>query len=223
MAYIKKEFIERLLERADITEVIGKHCRDLKKRGVNYFCCSPFTQEKTASMAVSPTRQTFKDYSSGKSGNVVTFLMEHLQRTYPEAIAYLAQQYNMPMEYEDAEWAKAEAQKVAQLDQLRPVLHLAREQYRKAYQALPAQHPARVEAEQHRQYSEDARTEYQIGFAPGGTYLFDAFQKAGKLAEARTLGLIGDQADKYWHRVTYAINDRSGLVIGGISGNGKYE
>ena len=71
----------------------------LKKSGSNFKGLSPFTNEKTPSFMISPAKQIWKDFSSGKGGNVVAFLMEHEQLSYPQAIKFLAKKYNICLLY----------------------------------------------------------------------------------------------------------------------------
>jgi DNA primase len=97
---INRQTIDRIFEAARIEEVIGEFLT-LKKAGSNFKALSPFTNEKTPSFFVSPTKNIFKDFSSGKGGNVVTFLMEHEQMSYPEALRYLAKKYNIEIEEEE--------------------------------------------------------------------------------------------------------------------------
>ncbi|MBD40862.1 MAG: DNA primase [Flavobacteriaceae bacterium] len=91
---ISKITIEKVFQTALVEEVVGDFIQ-LKKSGSNYKGLSPFTNEKTPSFMVSPTKQIWKDFSSGKGGNVITFLMEHEQYSYPQAIKYLANKYNI--------------------------------------------------------------------------------------------------------------------------------
>ena len=94
---ISKRTIEKVFETARVEEVIGDFVQ-LKKSGSNYKGLSPFTEERTPSFMVSPAKQIWKDFSSGKGGTVITFLMEHEQYTYPEAIKYIANKYNIEVE-----------------------------------------------------------------------------------------------------------------------------
>ena len=89
---ISKRTIEKVFETARVEEVIGDFVQ-LKKSGSNYKGLSPFTEERTPSFMVSPAKQIWKDFSSGKGGTVITFLMEHEQYSYPEAIKYIANKY----------------------------------------------------------------------------------------------------------------------------------
>ena len=94
---ISSKTIEEVFEVAIIEDVISEFVA-LKKSGANFKGLSPFSNEKTPSFMVSPSKRIWKDFSSGKGGNVVTFLMEHEKYSYPEAIKYLAKKYNIEIE-----------------------------------------------------------------------------------------------------------------------------
>ena len=94
---ISQASIETVFETARVEEVIGDFV-NLKRAGSNLKGLSPFVDEKSPSFMVSPVKQIWKDFSSGKGGNVVSFLMEHEHFTYPEAIRYLAKKYNIELE-----------------------------------------------------------------------------------------------------------------------------
>ena len=94
---IAKTTIDQVYDTARVEEVIGDFVQ-LKKSGANYKGLSPFSDERTPSFMVSPVKQIWKDFSSGKGGNIIAFLMEHEHFTYPEAIKYLAKKYNIEIE-----------------------------------------------------------------------------------------------------------------------------
>ena len=94
---ISKTTIDKVYETSRVEEVIGDFI-SLKKSGTNFKALSPFSQERTPSFMVSPVKQIWKDFSSGKGGNVVAFLMEHEHFTYPEAIRFLAKKYNIEVD-----------------------------------------------------------------------------------------------------------------------------
>lgn len=94
---ITKPTVDRIMEAIDIVEVIGEFVQ-LKKRGANYVGLSPFANERTPSFTVSPAKGIFKDFSSGKGGSAVTFLMELEKFTYPEALKWLAKKYGIEVE-----------------------------------------------------------------------------------------------------------------------------
>ena len=106
---ISQSTIYKVFEAARVEEVIGDFVQ-LKKSGSNFKGLSPFSDEKSPSFMVSPVKQIWKDFSSGKGGNAVTFLMEHEHFTYPEAIKYLAKKYNIEVE----ETVQTDAQKKEQ-------------------------------------------------------------------------------------------------------------
>ena len=106
---ISQSTIYKVFEAARVEEVIGDFVQ-LKKSGSNFKGLSPFSDEKSPSFMVSPVKQIWKDFSSGKGGNAVTFLMEHEHFTYPEAIKYLAKKYNIEVE----ETVQTDAQKQEQ-------------------------------------------------------------------------------------------------------------
>ena len=91
---IKKDTIDKIFEVSRVEEVIGEFV-SLKKSGSNYKGLSPFTNEKTPSFMVSPVKQIWKDFSSGKGGNIVAFLMEHEHFSYPDALRFLAKKYDI--------------------------------------------------------------------------------------------------------------------------------
>ena len=94
---ISRSTIDRVFETARVEEVIGEFVQ-LKKAGSNFKGLSPFSDEKTPSFMVSPVKQIWKDFSTGKGGNAVSFLMEHEHYSYPEAIKFLAKKYNIEIE-----------------------------------------------------------------------------------------------------------------------------
>lgn len=106
---ISKTTIDQVYESARLEEVIGDFVQ-LKKAGSNFKGLSPFSDERTPSFMVSPVKQIWKDFSTGKGGNVVAFLMEHEHFTYPEAIKYLAKKYNIEIEETEQSNEQKEAQ-----------------------------------------------------------------------------------------------------------------
>ena len=113
---ISKNTIEKVFEISRVEEVIGEFIQ-LKKSGSNYKGLSPFTNEKTPSFMISPAKQIWKDFSSGKGGNVVAFLMEHEQLSYPQAIKFLAKKYNIDRK-EQQEFAISSHEKASNADSM---------------------------------------------------------------------------------------------------------
>ena len=125
---ISKKTIDQVFQTARVEEVVGDFVT-LKKSGANFKGLSPFTQERTPSFMVSPVKQIWKDFSSGKGGNIVAFLMEHEHFSYPEAIKFLANKYNI--EIEETSTNEEEKEKRNHLESLYLVNQFAQENFSK--------------------------------------------------------------------------------------------
>lgn len=216
MSYIKKSFIETLLDTAHIDQVINRFLdadNQLKRAGANLKAKSPFGEDRTASFMVSPAKNIWKDFSSGKGGTLVTFVMEKECCSYPEAIQKIASCLNMPVEYEETEFSERKKETLAKKEVLRSVLNSVWELYKAEFKKLPNDHPAKVEVYGKREYTEDIILDWGIGFAPEN-FLYDKLKNSGKVTEGEALGLIVRQYDKYSNRVIYPIHDSNGLLIG---------
>ena len=123
---ISKETIDRVFETARVEEVIGEYV-NLKKAGSNFKGLSPFTDEKSPSFMVSPVKQIWKDFSTGKGGNAISFLMEHEHYSYPEAIRHLAKKYNI--EIEETEQSDEQKQQVNERESMFVVSKFASEYF----------------------------------------------------------------------------------------------
>lgn len=216
MGYIKREFIDKILDIAIIQDVIADFV-ELKRSGANLKGKSPFVEEKSPSFMVSPVKQIWKDFSSGKGGNLINFLMELKGWSYPEAIEYLAQKYNESIQYEDSEMAQKKAAEISKKEKIRPVLKATLEQYQKQFHQLPDNHPAKQEVFEKRKYTQDDIIEWGIGYAPEN-FLYDLLKNSGRVSQGIQLGLLGEGQyniyDKYTNRVIYPIHDKNGLLIG---------
>jgi DNA primase len=125
MSRIPPHIIDDILNTARIEEVIGDFVA-LKKSGSNYKGLSPFTDEKSPSFMVSPVKQIFKCFSSGKGGNVVSFMMEHEHFSYPEALKWLADRYNIEIP-EEKPLTSEEQQKLSERESLQVINDFARD------------------------------------------------------------------------------------------------
>ncbi len=215
MSYIKSDFIFQLIDKVDIYNII-KIFVELKKNGANYKGLSPFVTEKTPSFIVSPVKQIFKDFSSGKGGNVVTFMMELKNMTYVEAIEFIANNQGIAVEYEKPEEAEKKQAVLTKTTELSNVLNSVHKLYIKELEKLSDDHPAMLEIAK-RGYSIDLVKELELGYAPGN-FLYDKFYNSGKIREAEALGLIregqNNKYDLYTNRLIYPIKDVQGKVIG---------
>ncbi|MCB0482997.1 MAG: DNA primase, partial [Flavobacteriales bacterium] len=106
--------IDEIMATARIEEVVGEFV-NLKRAGKDYRALSPFSNEKTPSFFVVPDKQIFKDFSSGKGGTVVTFLMEHEHFSYPEALRWLAHKYGIELQEEQVSEETREEDKTREI------------------------------------------------------------------------------------------------------------
>lgn len=217
MSFIKKDFIDQLLDKVILQDVIGDFV-ELKRSGSSLKGLTPFGKENTPSFMVSPVKQIWKDFHSGKGGSgAVSFLMAKENLTYPEAIEWLAKKYNETVQYENSEFAAKKAVEIEKKEKLRPVLKKVHELYVKEYHKLAENHPARIEVEDHRKYDEETIAVWEIGYAPEN-FLYDILYNSAKIKEGKDLGLISarenSKYDKYANRVIYPIHDPNGLIIG---------
>src|SRR5690606_29510920 len=216
MPYISKQFIDSIQEESDVLDVI-KRFVDLKKSGSNYKGYSPFTQEKTPSFMVSPAKQIWKCFSSGKGGNnAVSFLMEK-GMSFTESIEWLANIYAKDIVYDDSKEAKAYMEKISKQEDLRPLLKATIKKYINAFKKLPENHLAKKEVIEKRKYTKEVVDTYQIGFAPGNKFIYTLLSEKGLTTPGTDLGLISKGNDFYYNRVTYTVFDSNGAPVG-ISG-----
>src|SRR3954464_5176195 len=94
---ISQQTIQQILDRIDIVEIVGDFVK-LKKRGANYLGLCPFHNEKSPSFTVTPSKEIYKCFGCGVSGNAIKFLMEHEKYSYVEALRWLAQRYDVAVE-----------------------------------------------------------------------------------------------------------------------------
>lgn len=216
-------FIQELLTRADIVEVVGRHVQ-LKKAGVNHKGLCPFHGEKTPSFTVSPSRQTYHCFGCGAHGNAVGFLMEHAGLSFPDAVRDLAQQFGLNVPEENtspAERERAAAQKQRQAT-LTEVLAKASDHYRKALKASPRA----IDYLKRRGLSGEIAARFALGYAPEGwRTLASAFAHYDDpLIEESGLVIAkpsddGDEAetrryDRFRDRIMFPIRSVQGEVIG---------
>lgn len=214
--YIKPECVEAIRSAADIVEIIGDFV-ELKKSGANWKGLSPFVDEKTPSFMVSPTKEIFKDFSSGKGGDAIKFLMEHKSMSYPEALRYVAEKYHMAIEYDDTYQTLTPEEKREKEEKsaiITKMMDWAVVQYYEQLQSLPDDHYAKKEIEK-RGWSKDDLIQWQIGFSPlGSNLLRQPLVQRGRTEEGKELSLINDQYDQLQNRIVFPIQNHLGNFIG---------
>lgn len=213
---IDKETIDRIFNAADIVEVIGEFV-SLKKAGQNYRGLSPFKNEKTPSFFVSPAKGIFKCFSTGKGGNVVTFLMENEKLTYPEALKYLAKKYNI--EIVEKEETAQELQARNERESLLAINQFACQYFMDNLQTQEGRSIG-LSYFTERGFREDTIRKFQLGYAREEREAFTrtAIDKAYKLEYLVKTGLSiqrdNSAFDRFHGRVMFPIHGLTGQVLG---------
>ncbi|HPF97609.1 MAG: DNA primase [Mangrovimonas sp.] len=214
---ISRTTIDNVFSTARVEEVIGDFVQ-LKKSGSNYKGLSPFTDERSPSFMVSPVKQIWKDFSSGKGGNVVAFLMEHEHFTYPEAIRYLAKKYGI--EIEETEQTSEEKEHQNERESLYLVNEFANKYFQKTLLKTDPGQAIGLSYFKERGFTEDTIKKFQLGYslddwqaftdeALGAGYSLEYLEKTGLtiVKEEKTF-------DRFKGRVMFPIHSMSGRVLG---------
>ncbi|TDP74252.1 DNA primase [Roseateles toxinivorans] len=213
-------FIQDLISRIDIVEVVGRHV-ELKKAGINHKGLCPFHGEKSPSFIVSPTRQTYHCFGCGVHGNAIGFLMEHSGLGFVEAVKDLAQQAGMvvPEEERSPEEREQAAQQKQKQATLTEVLERAGDHYRRQLKETPRA----IDYLKKRGLTGEIAARFGIGYAPEGwrslAGVFPAYDDP-LLSEAGLVIVQGEDAaeqrryDRFRDRIMFPIRSVQGDVIG---------
>lgn len=209
---IPREFIELLLEKVDIIDLINLQIPLRKKTGSNYFARCPFHQEKTGSFSVSQTKQFYYCFGCGAHGNAIDFMMNHDHLTFPEAVEALARHAGMEVPTTTVKNKKGDSIP-ALIDLIQQVADYYYDQMRHSERA--------INYLKKRGITGKIAKQFQIGFAqPGWSHVLDTFGKndIGKKQLAET-GLTikkneGGYYDRFRERIMFPIHDYRGRVIG---------
>ena len=213
---ISKRTIEKVFETALVEEVIGDFVQ-LKKSGSNYKGLSPFTEERTPSFMVSPAKQIWKDFSSGKGGTVITFLMEHEQYTYPEAIRYIANKYNI--EVEETQRTPEQVSDDNEKESLFLVSEYAKNYFKKNLFSDEGQTVA-LSYLKERKFDDEVIGKFEIGYSVNNNNDFskDALSAGYKInfLEKTGLTIVKDSSniDRFRGRIIFPIKSMSGRILG---------
>ncbi|MFJ1430217.1 DNA primase [Capnocytophaga canimorsus] len=214
---ISKSTIDKIFDAMRVEEVIGDFVQ-LKKAGANYKGLSPFSNERTPSFMVSPVKQIWKDFSSGKGGNAVAFLMEHEHFTYPEALRYLAKKYHI--EIEETQIDDDEKIKADHRESLYIVSQYAQQFFEENLWQTQEGKAIGLSYFKERGFTEETIKKFHLGYSPD---LWEAFtQEALKqgyqleFLEETGLTIVKDDKkfDRFKGRVMFPIHSMSGRVLG---------
>lgn len=214
---ISRSTIDRVFEAARVEEVIGEFVQ-LKKAGSNFKGLSPFSDEKSPSFMVSPVKQIWKDFSSGKGGNAISFIMEHEKYTYPEAIRYLAKKYNI--EIDETEQSDAQKEQASERESMFLVSEYASDYFHDILLNNEKGKAIGLSYFKERGFSDETIKKFQLGYAlDQWTTFTDAALKKGydkKYLEKTGLTIVNEtrQFDRFKGRVLFPIHSMSGRVLG---------
>ena len=214
---ISRSTIDRVFETARVEEVIGEFVQ-LKKAGSNFKGLSPFVDEKSPSFMVSPVKQIWKDFSTGKGGNAISFLMEHEHYTYPEAIKWLAKKYNI--EIEETEQSSEEKAQMNERESMFLVSTYAKDYFHDIMLNSNKGKAIGLSYFKERGFRDDIIKTFELGYCLDE---WDAFTKAAlakgydlKYLASTGLTIVKEnrQFDRFKGRVLFPIHSMSGRILG---------
>jgi len=214
---ISKATIDTVYETARVEEVIGDFVQ-LKRAGSNFKGLSPFSDERSPSFMVSPVKQIWKDFSSGKGGNAVAFLMEHEHFTYPEAIRYLAKKYNI--EIEETEQTDEEKANTDIKESMYLVSEFAKTYFHNTLLHSEEGKAIGLSYFKERGFTNETITKFGLGYSPETWDAFtkEALGKGYKLEFLESTGLTIPKDDRpfdrFKGRVMFPIQSMSGRILG---------
>lgn len=218
---IEESTIRQVHDRADIVDVVARYNVTLTRRGAHYVGLCPFHNEKTGSFTVNPARNTYHCFGCGAHGDAIAFVMNLDNRTYPEAIEYLANMYGIQVLHNDKQVTDEQREAARHRESLFAAVSRVQEYF---VEQLAADNPeaAIVRMYAYGRWGEDYCKEAGIGYCPSGWDAMPEYCRANCLDEhsLQELGILrfSDKSKKYYtifrQRVTIPISDRFGRVIG---------
>lgn len=218
MAKIPDHIIDTIIQTSRIEEVIGEFV-NLKRAGSNLKGLSPFTDEKTPSFVVSPGKQIFKCFSTGKGGNAVNFLMEKEHFSYPEALKWLASKYNIEIPEDEPQTAEQLAA-ITERESLHIINEFAKEHFKEMLHHNPEGQAVALSYFLERGFRKDIIDKFQLGYCVsyGNEFFKAATAKGYKLEYLEKLGLVKSREDRHFDffsgRVIFPIHSVTGRVLG---------
>lgn len=218
MSRIPAHIVDEIMQTARIEEVIGEFV-NLKRSGSNLKGLSPFVDEKTPSFMVSPAKQIFKCFSSGKGGSVVTFLMEKEHFSYPEALRWLADKYGVQVPEDEPQTAE-EIAAITERESLYIINEFAKEHFMHNMHEVNEGQTVGLSYFEERGFRPDIVKKFQLGYClnSGNDFTKHALDKGYKLEYLESVGLVKSKDDRHFDffrgRVMFPIHSISGRVLG---------
>ena len=218
---ITKETIDKIFSAIRVEEIIGEYVQ-LKRTGSNYKGLSPFVDEKTPSFVVSPSKQIWKDFSSGKGGTAITFLMEIEGFSYPEALRYAAKKYGIEIEENLRELTEEERKAQTDKDLLYKIHEVANHFFQEQLYDTEEGQLIGWAYFKERELKSEIIKKFQLGYSP---QKFNAFSQyalnkgySKEILEKSGLSIFSEKnpegIDRFRERVIFPIQSFSGRVLG---------
>lgn len=218
---ISKQTIDKIFSTIRVEEIIGEYVQ-LKRAGSNFKGLSPFHDEKTASFVVSPSKQIWKDFSSGKGGTAISFLMEIESFTYPEALRHAAKKYGIEIEEDKRELTDEEKQSQTDKELLYKIHEIANDFFQDQMRETEEGRSIAYSYFKERELRDEIMRKFHLGYSPELKNAFTQFALdkgySKEILEKSGLSIFPDNApngiDRFRERVIFPIHSFSGRVLG---------
>jgi len=211
MARIKDDSVGQVRAAIDMVELVSQYTT-LRRAGARYTGRCPFHEERTPSFSVNAVDKLYHCFGCGKGGDAISFVRELEQLDFAEAIAWLAERFNVTLEYEEMSPHVEEARR--RRERLHALLEQATSFYERHLWESPAGEPVRAYLER-RGLGEDICREFRLGLSPGQGMAAKAQQKGFSVAELRAAGLVNARGNDYFpQRLMFPLADARGRVVG---------
>ncbi len=218
---ISKQTIDKIFSTIRVEEIIGEYVQ-LKRAGSNFKGLSPFHDEKTPSFVVSPSKQIWKDFSSGKGGTAISFLMEIENFTYPEALRHAAKKYGIEVEEDKREYTEEEKQQQTDKELLYKIHEVANDFFQNQLFETDEGKAIGYSYFKERELRDEIIKKFQLGYSPEQKNAFTEFALdkgySKEILEKSGLSIFPENSpngiDRFRERVIFPIHSFSGRVLG---------
>ena len=218
---ISQKTIDEIFSTIRVEEIIGEYV-ELKRAGSNFKGFSPFHEEKTPSFIVSPSKQIWKDFSSGKGGTAINFLMEVEGFTYPEALRHAAKKYGIEIQEDKVEYSEEQKKAQYKKEILYKIHEVANTFFQENLWETEEGKSIAVSYFKERELHEDIIKKFQLGYSPGKKNAFTEYALAKgyekEILEKSGISIFSENSpngiDRFRDRVIFPIHSFSGRVLG---------
>lgn len=218
---ISQKTIDKIFSTIRVEEIIGEYVQ-LKRAGTNFKGLSPFHEEKTPSFVVSPSKQIWKDFSSGKGGTAITFLMEIEGFTYPEALRHAAKKYGIEIEEDQVEYSEEQKKAQSEREILYKIHEVANTFFQENLWETEEGKTIALSYFKERELHDDIIKKFQLGYSPEKKNAFTeyALEKGyeKEILEKSGISIFPENSpsgiDRFRERVIFPIHSFSGRVLG---------